>query len=163
MSSLINNVLSAIGSGVGGVASGPVSGIGAVANLISGVMDRVSTDPTQAAQMKLQLAQLDQQGVFKELDTKIALSQADSQQVVAYDATIAADAVGKSWLQRNAQAIAKLSTVGLVFSIYVFLPAFHQVVPVVPESAWLMLASILGISAYHQGKADVEKVKNQGL
>jgi hypothetical protein len=76
MSSVVENVLSALGTAGGSAAAGPVDAVGGavsgVSKLLNGIMDRISPDPAQAAALKLQIAQLDQQGHFKELDNALA-------------------------------------------------------------------------------------------
>ena len=95
----------------------------------------------------------------EEREKDLAVQQATIEQV---NQTIRADQAGKSWLQQNAQAISKLSTVGAIVLIYFALPLLGKTPPSVPESAWVMLAAILGVTAWHQGQADVEKVKQAG-
>lgn len=67
--------------------------------------------------------------------------------------TIRTEAVGKSWLQRNAHPIALLMTVGCVIGIYFVLPLDNKSVPSVPSDAWMMLGAILGVAAWHTGVA----------
>lgn len=89
----------------------------------------------------------------------VAQAQADAASLQAINATIQADSTGKSWLQRNTQSICKLWTLGLLTLIYFILPVAGEGVPAVPESVWLMLGGILGITAWHAGMADTAKVK----
>ena len=92
----------------------------------------------------------------------VAQVQADSANLAVINATIQADIAGKSWLQQNAQAISKLWVVGLVTLIYFVLPILERPVPAIPESVWLMLGAILGITAWHQGNANERKIDNVG-
>lgn len=162
MASLIENVLSALGGTAASVASGPVGAIGGLATLVNGIIDRVSPDPQVAAQMKVQLVQLDQQGHFKEIDAAIEQGKTDASVLVAEQATIAAEAAGKGgWLQANWHALGSLWAIGLLSAVYFVLPMMEKAVPAIPESAWMMLAAILGVAAWHSGTAAVQAVKNQ--
>ena len=85
--------------------------------------------------------------------------QTAAQQVEAVNKTLQTEAMGGSWLQRNHHAIESLLTVGLVWAIYVVLPLSHIPVPVVPESAWITLGAILGVTAWMRGQANVATAK----
>lgn len=161
--SIISDVLSAIGGAAGSAASAPVSAAGGVADLVKGIIDRVSPDPQAAAAMKLQIDQLQQQAAFKQIDAKLEEEKTDAQVLVAQQATLAAEATGKGgWLQANWHAIGSLFAIGLVAAIYFFLPLIGKPVPSVPESAWMMMLAVLGVAAWHGGNALVQSVKNQG-
>ena len=74
--------------------------------------------------------------------------------------TLQTEAMGGSWLQRNHHAIESMFTVGLVGCIYFILPLVAIPVPAVPESAWLMLGAILGVTAWQRGSANIVTAKN---
>lgn len=74
--------------------------------------------------------------------------------------TLQTEAMGGSWLQRNHHALESMFTVGLVGCIYFILPILAIAVPAVPESAWLMLGAILGVTAWQRGAANVVTAKN---
>lgn len=77
--------------------------------------------------------------------------------VQSVNATLQAEANGQSWLQRNAHPMCKLATVGMVIGVYFVLPLAKVAVPAVPESAFLMLAAILGVTAWQKGRAEVAR------
>jgi hypothetical protein len=159
--SIVSDVLQAIGGGAGAAVSAPVQAAGGIADLIKGVIDRVSPDPQAAAAMKLQVDQLDQATHFKEIDAKLAEDAEDTKRIVAQQSTIAAEAVGKGgWLQANWHALGSLFAISLVFLIYFLLPLCQRAVPEVPESAWLMMLSVLGVAAWHSGNAKVQALKS---
>ena len=80
--------------------------------------------------------------------------QAQTGQVTAVNQTLQADARGDSWLQKNHHAIESLFCCGLIGSIYFILPLAGVPVPSVPESAWLMLGALLGVTAWQHGQVN---------
>lgn len=96
------------------------------------------------------------------LEHALAMEQEETKRLEAVNATLQADSKGTSWLQQNHHALESLATVALVFAVYVFLPVFKLPVPVVPETAWITLAAILGVTAWHKGAAEVQQAKNDG-
>jgi hypothetical protein len=111
--------------------------------------------------VKVQQILADKETRLKELSGQVAVAQAQSDAAVieSVNKTIQADAMGQSWLQRNAHSIVKLWVVGLLSAIYVVLPLVHRDVPSVPESVWLMLGAVLGIKSWHDGVTRTEAVK----
>ena len=87
---------------------------------------------------------------------------AETAQIQAVNASIQADAHGDSWLQKNHHAVESLATVGAVILIYFFLPIMSIQVPQIPESAWLMLGSILGVTAWQRGAVSKQIAVNNG-
>jgi hypothetical protein len=82
-------------------------------------------------------------------------------QVEAVNKTLQTEAMGGSWLQRNHHALESMISVCLVVGVYFILPLFHIPVPVVPEFAFMMLGSILGVTAWQRGKANIQ-IAQQG-
>lgn len=85
----------------------------------------------------------------------------DAAQVDAVNKTLQTEAMGGSWLQRNHHAIESLATVGLVWGIYFALPMLKLPVPPVPESAWITLGAILGVTAWQRGQVN-KAIASQG-
>ncbi len=85
---------------------------------------------------------------------KVAM-QASVQQVEAVNKTLQTEAMGGSWLQRNHHAIESMATVALVWAVYFVLPLAKIPVPAIPETAWLTLGAILGVTAWMRGRANV--------
>lgn len=94
-----------------------------------------------------------------EADQAKAMLAAGAAQLESVNKTLQTEAMGGSWLQRNHHAIESISTVALVWAIYVVLPLCRVPVPAVPESAWITLGAILGVTAWMRGKANVEQSK----
>ena len=78
--------------------------------------------------------------------------------VESVNKTLQTEAMGGSWLQRNHHALESMFTVALVGAIYFGLPLFKIPVPSVPESAWIMLGAILGVTAWQRGNANIKAV-----
>lgn len=49
-----------------------------------------------------------------------------------------------------------------IFGCYFILPLLHIPVPVVPETVWVMLGTILGIASWHRGKMQVNSNNTTG-
>ncbi len=87
-----------------------------------------------------------------------AAMQAGAQQVEAVNKTLQTEAMGGSWLQRNHHAIESMATVALIWAVYFVLPLAKIPVPTIPETAWLTLGAILGVTAWMRGQANVQAV-----
>lgn len=96
----------------------------------------------------------------QEADLAKATLAAGSAQLEAVNKTLQTEAMGGSWLQRNHHAIESMATVALVGAVYFVLPLLSLPVPPVPESAWLMLGGILGVTAWQRGQANVQAAKS---
>ena len=108
-------------------------------------------DPVKLAQIESDLKDhLAQYGV----QIEVASINAASSQVEAVNKTLQTEAMGGSWLQRNHHAIESMATVGLVWAVYVGLPLAAIAVPTIPESAWITLGAILGVTAWQRGQAN---------
>lgn len=95
-----------------------------------------------------------------ETDLSKAQLQAETSLVETVNKTLQTEAMGGSWLQRNHHAIESLATVALVWAVYFVLPLAKIPVPIIPETAWLTLGAILGVTAWMRGQANVQSVKN---
>jgi hypothetical protein len=84
---------------------------------------------------------------------------AQTRQVEAINKTLQTEALGGSWLQRNHHAIESLLTVLLVWAVYFVLPLAKIPAPTIPESAWITLAAILGVTAWQRGQANINASK----
>lgn len=85
--------------------------------------------------------------------------EAETRQIEAVNKTLQTEAMGGSWLQRNHHAIESLATVAFVIAVYFVLPLLKLPVPSIPESAFLMLLAILGVTAWQRGQANVATAK----
>lgn len=145
-----------LGAAIGGPA-GAIAGKGLAAAL--GLGADATPEQTAAALGNVSGEQL---VALKALDAQMAKDQleASSRQVEAVNKTLQTEAMGGSWLQRNHHAIESLATVALIWAVYFILPLAKIPVPVIPETAWLTLGAILGVTAWMRGQANVQSVKN---
>lgn len=79
--------------------------------------------------------------------------------VESVNKTLQTEAMGGSWLQRNHHAMESMATVALVWAVYFILPLSKIPVPAIPETAWLTLGTILGVTAWMRGQANVATAK----
>ena len=115
-----------------------------------------------ADQVKLKQIAADLQDHLAQYGVQLQLAQiqADTSAIVAVNTTLQAEARGDSWLQKNHHAIESLMTVGMVMAIYFVLPLCRLPIPAVPESVYVMLATILGVSTWQRGVVAKAKVDN---
>lgn len=76
----------------------------------------------------------------------------------AVNKTLQTEAMGGSFWQKNHHAFECSFTVILVGMIYFLLPLIGKPVPSVPETAWMMLGAILGVTAWQRGNANISAV-----
>lgn len=145
---------------LGGAVAGP-GGAAAAKMVVSALGLGADATPEQAA-VALGNVTGDQLVKLRELDAQMARDQlqAGTAQIEAVNKTLQTEAMGGSWLQRNHHAIESLSTVGLVWAVYFILPLCKLPVPTIPETAWLTLGAILGVTAWMRGQANVQSAKN---
>lgn len=145
---LANIGLPLLGAAVGGPA-GAIAAKGLLAAL--GLGKDASPDEVVAS-----LGQLngDQLAKLHEIEAGIAKAElaAAQAQVEAVNRTLQAEQTGGSFWQRNHHAFESSFVCLLVGSIYFLLPMLKIAVPAVPESAWLMLGGVLGVTAWQRGK-----------
>lgn len=122
---------------------------------IMNVIDKLIPDPKQAADAKLKLLELQQQG---------ALSQIEAQSRV-----VVAEAQSESWLARNWRPITMLTFVSIIANNYLFAPymmafGFKSVMLQLPEHLWYLME--IGLGGYIIGRSMENGVKvwksNQG-
>lgn len=118
-------------------------------------LQALQADPAKV--LEFQKAVLDQRVELAKIaaQTQIELRQADSADIAAVNKTLQTEAMGGSWLQRNHHAIESIGTVALVWAVYFVLPLARIPVPAIPESAWITLGAILGVTAWQRGQANV--------
>jgi hypothetical protein len=133
------------------------STVEAVKDAVAGVS---GADKVKLAQIQADLQEhLAQYG----LQLQMAEVQASAAVVTSVNTTLQADARGDSWLQKNHHAIECLATVGCIISIYFVLPLAHIPIPAVPESAFLMLGGILGVTSWQRGQVNTVIAKGNAL
>ena len=152
---LANLGLPLLGAAVGGPAGAAV-GKGLAAAL--GLASDATAEQTAAALGNVSGEQL---VAMRALEADLAKAElaASTAQIEAVNKTLQTEAMGGSWLQRNHHAIESLATVGLVWAVYFVLPLAKIPVPAIPETAWLTLGAILGVTAWMRGQANVATAK----
>ena len=92
-------------------------------------------------------------------ETMLKLSlDAQVAQTASVNRTLQTEAMGGSFWQRNHHAFECIAIVCLVGAIYFVLPILGVTAPAVPESAWLMLGAIVGVTAWQRGQANIAAV-----
>lgn len=76
----------------------------------------------------------------------------------AVNSTMQVEAKAEKWPQYSWRPYIGFVTGTMVFGIYFVLPLSKIPVPAVPESVWIMLASILGVASYWRGKGKITDV-----
>jgi hypothetical protein len=150
----VAKIAPALGAAVGGPAG---AGIGSViasllgcANTPDAVQQALTIDPDAAVKIK-------------SLETQVQLAQitAASDQVKSVNETLVADARGDSFWQKNHHAFESTFVVLMVAAIYVGLPMMGIAVPSIPESVFIMLGAILGVTAWQHGQVN-QQIANGG-
>ena len=141
----------------------PIPGGAAIGTALASAIGSSSSDPkdilamlTSNADALAKAKQFEQ--THQETMLKLTLD-AETTQVESVNKTLQTEAMGGSWLQRNHHAIESLATVGLVWAVYFILPLAKIPVPAIPETAWLTLGAILGVTAWMRGQANVATAK----
>lgn len=132
---------------------GDVVGKGIAAAL--GLGENATPEQTAAALGNLTGEQLVALRNLEAEQAKVQMQTA-AQQVEAVNKTLQTEAMGGSFWQRNHHAYETSATVLLIWAVYVGLPICKIPVPSIPESAWIMLGAILGVTAWQRGQANVQ-------
>jgi len=136
---------------------------GAAAEFIAGKLglsdkttDAIKQTIAGADPVELEKIRSELQDHLASFATQVQLAQvdADKASVVAVNSTLQADARGDSWLQKNHHAIESLTTTFLVVGVYFGLPITGVPVPSIPEAAFIMLGSVLGVTAWQHGQVN---------
>ena len=156
----IGKQLAAIGLPLlGGAVGGPAGALAAKGILATlGLADGATPEQAAAALGNLNGDQLVALRTLEAEQAKVQMQTA-AQQVDSVNKTLQTEAMGGSFWQRNHHAVESSAVVLLVGAIYFVLPILNVTVPAVPESAWLMLGGILGVTAWQRGSANVAAAK----
>ena len=148
----VAKVAPVLGTVIGGPAGGAVGSLLAtalgVANSPSDVQAALLADPDAAVKIKTLESQV-----------QIAQITSASQQVTDVNKTLQTEAMGGSFWQRNHHAFESTMTILFVIGVYFVLPLVHIAVPVIPEFAFMMIGSILGVTAWQRGQASIKSVQ----
>lgn len=147
-----------LGGPVGGAAGALVAKVIGCVTTPDAVARAIQTNPDAAVKIK----ELEVQEAVTIAQLKAAhdaaVLAAETSQVQAINTTIQTEAASHYWLEANWHAIGCLWALGLVTGIYFVLSLLHIPNPAVPESAWLMIGAILGVTGWR--KPDVIDAKN---
>lgn len=120
---------------------------------LSSSMDALS----KAKQFELQ----HQETILKiNIDAEIAQRQADSADIAAVNATMQAESKSERWPQWSWRPYNGFLYGTTILLVYFVLPLFKLPIPAVPESVWMGWGAILGVTAWHRGKMQVEQNKS---
>lgn len=115
--------------------------IGKVIGQVLGVIDQAVEDKDQAARLKheveMQLIQQDFSFIVKEIEARASI--------------IAAEAGGKSWLQRNWRPLLMLTFTYIIAHNYIISPMFSFTRLEIPPDMWELLK--LGMGGYILGRS----------
>jgi len=76
--------------------------------------------------------------------------------IVAVNTTMQAETKAEHWPQYSWRPFNGFIVGVMAFGVYFILPLLHTPIPAIPETVWLMFASILGVASWWRGK---EKLK----
>jgi hypothetical protein len=141
---------------LGGAIAGPAG-----ATLAASLAASLGTDNSPASISQALITNPDAAIKLKDFETQVKLAQiaAATQQVESVNKTLQTEAMGGSFWQRNHHAFECTFSIVLVAAIYVGLPLANVPVPPVPETVWIMIGGILGVTAWQRGNANVASVK----
>lgn len=120
--------------------------VGKIVEKIIGVVDQVVEDKDQAAKIKAEIQTAALAMDHEELQTLVK-AQAD---------IVKAEAMGKSWLQRNWRPLLMITVIAIIFNNYVLFPYLSMftakaVVLELPTGLWALLTA--GVSGYVVGRS----------
>lgn len=152
---------------MGGILGGPVgAAVGAVGSMIASALgvaptpDAVSQALTVNPDAAVKLAQIekDRQVELQTLLVQATANQlaADTATIQAVNATMQAETRAEHWASWLWRPFLGFLTGIMIFGCYFVLPLLKLPVPAVPESVWLLLASILGVASFFRGKAQAD-------
>lgn len=160
LTTAIGKVAPMLGTLVGGPAGTAIGGIVSAALGCANNPDAVSQALTVNPDAAVKLAQIEKDRSV-ELQGLIVTAvnnelTADTQRILAVNATMQAEAGSEHWPSYSWRPFIGFITGSMVFGCYFLLPLFGKTVPSVPESAWLMLAAILGVASWYRGKMQAD-------
>lgn len=144
-----------LGSVLGGPAGASLGGMVAHALGVSQATPEAVSAALEspAAVAKLKALEIEQHIVLARLQASQAMAQlrADSASQAAVNQTMQAEATSKHWPQWLWRPLNGLLFAPTILAIYVALPMLHVHGPAVPQAAWIMWGSLLGITSWHRG------------
>ncbi len=144
---------------LGGVLGGPAgSSLGGMVAHALGVSqatpDAVATAlESPAAAAKLRILEAEQRVQLATLASHQAMASmaATTAREGAVNATMRAEATSEHWLQWSWRPVDGILFAPTILGVYFLLPLLHVVPPAVPQAAWIMWGSLLGITSWHRG------------
>jgi hypothetical protein len=152
----VAGVVGAVAPTLGTILGGPLGGV--AGSLVAKALGCASTPDAVSVAMAsnpdavIQLKQLEVQEAITIEQLKnahdIAVLTASTSQMQSVNETLQTEAKSTFWFEANSHSINTTLTVILILLIYFGLPACHIPIPVVPESVFMMLAAILGVTSW---------------
>lgn len=152
---------------LGGLLGGPAgAAVGAVGSMIASALgvsstpDAVSQALTVNPDAAVKLADIERQ---RQVDLQQLVVQAANNQlqaeaavVATVNATMQTETKSEHWASWLWRPFLGFVTGVMIFGCYFVLPLLKVPVPAVPESVWMLLASILGVASWFRGKAQAD-------
>ena len=130
---------------------GALMGTDGVVGIARDAINKIWPDPAQAAAAELKLRELEQAGVFKQVDTALAAQQEQVKVIIA-------EAQGQSWLQRNWRPLLMMTIMVIVANNYIVAPYLQAIFgqtkfPILPLPDQLWQLMNLGVGGYVVGRS----------
>lgn len=152
---------------LGGILGGPIgAAVGAVGSMVASalgveptadaVSEALKTNPDAA--VKLAQIEKDRQVDLQTLTVQAAANElvAGTAAIQAVNATMIAETKSEHWASWLWRPFLGFITGVMIFGTYFILPLFKLPVPIIPESVWFLLGSILGVASWFRGKAQAD-------
>jgi hypothetical protein len=156
----VGSVAPMLGTLVAGPAGGAVGAMISSALGCGNTPDDVKAALTINPDAAVKLAQIekDRQAELQQLTVQAEQNRlaADTASVVAVNATMIAETKAEHWASWLWRPFLGFVTGTMIFGCYFVLPLLHIPAPVIPESVWMLLASILGVASFFRGKAQAD-------
>ncbi len=144
-----------LGGVLGGPAGASVGGMVAHALGVSSATPAAIASALESPQARAKLTALEseQHVVLARLQAEQALAQLSASTAAqkTVNATMRAEATSAHWPQWLWRPLNGLLFAPTILAVYVALPILHIHAPPVPEAAWVMWGSLLGITSWHRG------------
>ncbi len=130
---------------------GEIMGTDGVVGIARDAINKIWPDPAKAAEAALKLRELEQAGVFKQVDTALAAQQEQVKVILA-------EAQGQSWLQRNWRPLLMMTVMVIIANNYILAPYLQAIFgankfPILPLPDQLWQLMNLGLGGYVVGRS----------
>lgn len=149
-----------VGTAIAGPAGAAVGAIVSAALGTANTPDAVSQALAINPDAAVKLAEIEKDKTLGIQQLVVAAEQnrlaADTAALQTVNATMQAEDKAEHWASWLWRPFLGFVTGVMIFGCYFVLPLLKMPAPVVPESVWLLLGSILGVASYFRGKAQAD-------